>query len=1067
MKTGAAVCGILLMLSLAMPVSAQETRGSIEGVVKDTSGAVLPGVTVEARSPSLVGVSSVVSDANGIYRFPALAPGVYEVTAALNGFQTSKVADIQLQIGQILKIDFPLQVAGLSESVSVSAESPLIDVKQNAAAATITNEIIDRIPKGRDWTSVVTTAPGVNDESRAGGFQIDGSSGSENRFIVDGMDRTNIRTGTSNAQNANSTVLTDFLQEVQVKSSGYAAEYGGSTGGVISAITKSGSNQYRGSVGTYYRNEGMQSAPRKGWRINPFTDCAAVTCTGTPEFVATPDTAFDNWNPIGDLGGPVLHDKVWFYFGASYNRTDNERTTTFRNSLDPLRPALAPVTKTMTSWSESSYYNWNATTRLNSSMNLRVSGANTRSGNRGSIAGNLQPDGSFFADGTPTNGFNTAAFDKDAAGNEDPEKFKDRWERTGGNGRNDLYSANLDWVITPKVFTNVQAGYYVYDNNTPPEFAGTSIIHSFSQSNTCTGTAGSSTCPFPEIPVNLQQISSYSDNKSTNQTITDFYSRTFFNVNTSLFKSWKGEHNFKFGARFEHLKNNARSGNQQPTIALQWNRALTTSDGRTMRGQYGYYTVTRGLISEGEATSNNWSLWLQDSWTLHSKLTVNAGVRAERESVPSYEAENPGIEFGLGDKVAPRVGFAYDIMGNSRWKVYGSYGRYFDITKLELPRGSFGGDKWKIYSYTLDTFNWPGIQCQEGTNTCPGTYIQTVDNRHPANAVDPALTAYFGREQNTIDPNLKPVQTGEVTFGLDHEIGRGMSVGVRYTHKWLDRTIEDSGINLPALGEIFFIANPGFGVANQILPSPAPPMPRAQRDYDGVELRVVKRLANRWSLNTSYLWSRLFGNYGGLASSDENGRTSPNVDRYFDGLYLLFDSDGQAVLGLLPTDRPHYWKAQVTYDTPWKTLVGVNTQVTSTINLLGYSPNFINGRGDLGRTPVTSQVDLFLQHDFRLFGLHRLNVNLNVDNLFNQDGVTSYTSTPYRDTLNGVPGFSGTGTSGQLSPRDAYLLGGYDPVALVASLRAAGTAIRDNSLFGKPSGFQGRRQLRLGIKYSF
>ena len=194
----------------------------------------------------------------------------------------------------------------------ITAESPLIDVKQNAAAATISREVIDRIPKGRDWTSVMATAPGANSESRAGGFQIDGSSGSENRFIVDGMDRTNLRTGTSDAQNGNATVLVDFLEQVQVKSSGYAAEYGGATGGVISAITKSGSNQFRGSLGTYYRNNDMQSAPRAGWRINPFSDCA--TCTGVPEFLSTPDTSFDNWNPLGDLGGPVLQDRLLVLF---------------------------------------------------------------------------------------------------------------------------------------------------------------------------------------------------------------------------------------------------------------------------------------------------------------------------------------------------------------------------------------------------------------------------------------------------------------------------------------------------------------------------------------------------------------------------------------------------------------------------------------------------------------------------------------------------------------------------------------------------------------------------------
>ena len=251
------------------------------------------------------------------------------------------------------------------------------------------------------------------------------------------MDRTNLRTGTSDAQNGNATVLVDFLEQVQVKSSGYAAEYGGATGGVISAITKSGSNQFHGSLGTYYRNNDMQSAPRAGWRINPFSDCS--TCTGVPEFLSTPDTSFDNWNPLGDLGGPVLQDRLWFYLGTSYNRTDNQRTTTFRNSPAPY------VTKDMSSWSDANYYNWNGTTQLSRDLRLRVSGSNSRSANRGSIADNLQPDGSTFADGTPTNGFNTATWDAD------PEKFKDRWERTGANGMNDTYAANVDWVADAEV----------------------------------------------------------------------------------------------------------------------------------------------------------------------------------------------------------------------------------------------------------------------------------------------------------------------------------------------------------------------------------------------------------------------------------------------------------------------------------------------------------------------------------------------------------------------------------------------------------------------------------------
>ena len=143
----------LTFSALSSVLGAQETRGSIEGVIKDTSGAVLPGVTVEARSPALVGVSTAITDAQGIY-----------------------------------------PVAGVAESVQVLATSPVIDVKQNAASAVITAEVIDRIPKGRDFSSVLVQAPGTSSETKAGGFQMGGSSGSENHFIVDGLDMTSLRT---------------------------------------------------------------------------------------------------------------------------------------------------------------------------------------------------------------------------------------------------------------------------------------------------------------------------------------------------------------------------------------------------------------------------------------------------------------------------------------------------------------------------------------------------------------------------------------------------------------------------------------------------------------------------------------------------------------------------------------------------------------------------------------------------------------------------------------------------------------------------------------------------------
>ena len=144
MKRRAGIVGAMcLLVCLAASAYAQEQGGSIQGVVKDASGAVLPGATVEAKSPSVVGTNSVTSDAAGAYRFPALPPGTYELTVTLQGFTTIKMENVQLLLGQVLKVDFAMQLGSLAEDVQVTAESPLIDVKQNAASASITKELIE------------------------------------------------------------------------------------------------------------------------------------------------------------------------------------------------------------------------------------------------------------------------------------------------------------------------------------------------------------------------------------------------------------------------------------------------------------------------------------------------------------------------------------------------------------------------------------------------------------------------------------------------------------------------------------------------------------------------------------------------------------------------------------------------------------------------------------------------------------------------------------------------------------------------------------------------------------
>ena len=185
-----------LMLALAMPAFAQEQRASIEGVVKDATGAVMPGVTVEAKNEAIGVVVTAVTDANGVLPVPVARVRHWDVTATLAGFNTASTPDVPLTLGQIKKVDFTLAVAGVAESVQVTAESPLVDVRQSARSTSIRNEQIDLLPRGRDFSSARDAGAGRQQRvGKLGGLSIDGASAGENRFIVDGVETTNLQSG--------------------------------------------------------------------------------------------------------------------------------------------------------------------------------------------------------------------------------------------------------------------------------------------------------------------------------------------------------------------------------------------------------------------------------------------------------------------------------------------------------------------------------------------------------------------------------------------------------------------------------------------------------------------------------------------------------------------------------------------------------------------------------------------------------------------------------------------------------------------------------------------------------
>lgn len=978
---------LLLIGALAAPAWAQEQRGSIEGVVKDASGAVLPGATVEADNNGRV--TSTVTDAVGSYRFPSLAPGNYRVSANLQGFVAKEVFEVRVGLGQIKKVDFALPLAGVAESVTVTAETPLVDVRQSARQTNIRAEQVELLPHGRDFTTMVTQAAGANQESKLGGISIDGASAGENRFIIDGIETTNLQSGLSGTN-----LIADFVEEVQVKSSGFSAEFGGALGGVISAVTKSGTNNWDGLALFNFQGSSTEGKRRPTLRQN-------LTNSDVAEYINYADDSETRLEPGFGLGGPIKKDRLWFFGAYQPSLTTTDRT-------------VNGVTVTQ----EENVHNitGNLTAQPSNSLRARLS---FNSANR-ELKGLLPA-----LNGTDPVGTNYSK----------ASKFP-----------NYSSAANLDWVASSSLLFSVRGGYRSSDQHDSNVTEEPLFIFS-----------GSNNVNFLDTPASLQHGTGFTS-IPTNQKVTrDQQTRLFFQADGTVYARAGGEHQIKFGVQGDKAGNNVLRGESRNRVTIRWNGALGTGVPAT-RGTYGYYSVRsngaapkQGLITEGDVASTTLGLFFQDAWTINNKLTINLGVRTERERVPTFTVGEDipefGLEFGFADKVAPRAGFAYDIKGDGKWKVSGSWGVFYDIFKLELPRGSFGGDKWLEYYYTLDTFNYPTLV--DGANcppACSGTLIRgPIDFRHPS----------FGAD--SIEPDLKPMRLQEATVSLDHQLNDVMAVGVRYVHKQVDRAIEDTGFLLPDGSEGYVIANPGEGITSLAFTNPNVALPKAIRDYDAVEFAFDKRFSSNWYLRSTYMWSRLYGNYSGLTQSDENGRTSPNVGRLFDYPAMMFQDGGTPALGPLATDRPHQFKTQFIYQFGFGTSLGLNQYVASGLPISrevgilppnNYPVNYL-GRLSDGRTPMFSQTDLFIQHSFKISGDRTLQLSLNVLNLLNQDTATGVHSTYQKTSTDGA------------RIDEALFYSGRQTIASVL-----GAVIKDPR-FLMDNAYQAPILARLGVKFTF
>src|SRR5262245_12544801 len=304
---------LLLVATLFVTAAAwaQSTNGTISGKVLDSQRLPVPGVTVTAQSPSLQGDRITVSSENGDYIFPLLPSGTYTLTFEISGFETTR-RTVTLAPTQGTSLDVELGLDAVQETVNVSAPSAEVLTRTAQFAANYKQDLIANLPTTRDVTSTLLLAPSVHPTGPGGNFSISGAPSFESAYLVNGVTATeNIR-----GQIQPNLMIEDAIQETTVASAGISAEFGRFTGGVVNVITKSGGNDFSGSLRDTLNND--------DWR---------ALVPSRPGDLFTKDSKIDDVVPAYEytLGGPVLKDRIWFFTAGRAQSQKAERQLVVTN----------------------------------------------------------------------------------------------------------------------------------------------------------------------------------------------------------------------------------------------------------------------------------------------------------------------------------------------------------------------------------------------------------------------------------------------------------------------------------------------------------------------------------------------------------------------------------------------------------------------------------------------------------------------------------------------------------------------------------------------------------------
>jgi hypothetical protein len=934
-----------LALLFASVASAQ-TTGSIIGVVTDAqSGKPVVGALVVATSPSLQGEQTVITDKAGGFRIQALPPGDYKLASSFDGFKPVERADLTVRLDKTIRANLALvpDAVTMEEQVVKTGMAPVLNMGNAESGVVVSREFTSNVPMSRDYQNVAIVAPTATFDLL--GVSFAGTTSNENNYILDGLSVNNPATGTMG-----SNLLTNFLEEIDVKTGSFMPEYGFTSSGIINVVTKSGSNEFHGSLWGNYQPGALRPEAKTVGRAGE-----ALSLTRDNKSSSTFIADFG-----AEVGGPIIKDRLWFFAGLA---PVLDRSVDNVNIGTDATPETVLKKTPYTNKTDQVQYVGKLTFAINENNQLSLSGvyAPTKvqsiiSAN-GTYASNWRESESSFGD--VIGRFSSKLLDKRLL-----------IEATAGLHRQtaNALPKTLDGIDQAATSTTTWAGqtHNLSDflDNLPVECSGANAANC-SATNFTTGGRGA---------YDIKNIRNRYAGKLSGTYLFEAGGSHQAKLGLELVrtdfihdKTYAGNANF-----VEVLGSKVSSGN--PAELVAGNYYLNRNRGYgIVAGDRQSYEATPVLSTKAVATSQGY--FIQDSYTPMDGLTINAGIRWELQQMGLPGAEGTS-SFDIKSNIAPRVQAIYDWTKQGRSKVSANWGRFYETVPLQLADRAFGNEQGptNINVNCAEPFlGGDKTALAKAPNTC-----DTVLNAYQSSTRGIYTYGSTGAGATPVAPNLEGQYADMFGAAIEYEVISDLSVGFDYTGRRLGSIIEDMSTD----GSTYYVANPGtgkpFDIGDGTIFDPksavatdpvtgleySTKFPKPVRNYDAFTLLLRKNYSNHWQAMASYTYSSLRGNYPGLFKA-ETGQLDPNLTAMFDLAELLSNQTGP-----LPQDIPHQFKVYGSYTFDFGPQLSVTAggavraESGVPINFLGAHPVYdqseatILPRGSGGRTPFSTKVDV-------------------------------------------------------------------------------------------------------------